>query len=293
MSAQNLVSNGSFENFYSCPNSTNQVDSCIDWHLILNTPDYFASCSPYPVSVPDNFAGSQTSFEGNAYVGLYTYIWWASYREIFGQELKDILVTGNLYRVSMRVSRGNWTNDAQNQAASNKLGIRFTTFEHTISNPPSINNYAQLHVDSILTDTLGWTLLKWEFIADSQYTHFYVGNFFDDSMTDTMNIGWVNGNAYYFIDSINIICIEEGCFTGDGMVDRNNVNIFQHSETLEVSTNGQLRNTLFLINVAGQIVSNQEFGDRTKLDISKLDSGLYIAIVRTEHFALVKKIVVN
>ncbi len=73
--AQNLIPNGSFEQFTSCPRTTGQVDSAIGWHNVLNTPDYFATCSPYPVSIPDNVCGSQMPFDGSGYMGLYTYAW--------------------------------------------------------------------------------------------------------------------------------------------------------------------------------------------------------------------------
>src|SRR5262249_851031 len=98
VSGQNLLPNGSFELYYSCPTHTNEVDSCKGWHGVLNTPDYFNTCSNYPVSIPDNIAGDQLPFEGNAYAGLATYTAPNSnYREIIGSQLIGTLIPGNTY----------------------------------------------------------------------------------------------------------------------------------------------------------------------------------------------------
>ncbi len=213
-SSPKSLPNCSFEQFTSCPWTTGQVDSAIGWHNVLNTPDYFATCSPYPVSIPDNVCGSKMPFDGSGYMGLYTYAWAFPNnqgREIIGCQLCDTLIPGDTYLVYMSVSRGNWTNQAYNVAASNKLGFRFTTFEHTLSYPPSINNYAQLYVDSIVTDTLNWVLLHWEYVPDSAYTHVYVGN--TDTLVINAPLGQF-GQAYYFIDSVNITCINKDCTTG-------------------------------------------------------------------------------
>src|SRR5207248_2645120 len=120
---QNLVPNGSFEQHTSCPDNTSEVDSVIGWRQILNTPDYYNTCATVNyVSVPDNVCGSQMPFEGNAYIGLYSYNWNSFYREIVGTQLIDTLIIGNTYHASFRLSKGNHTPQANNNAASNKLG---------------------------------------------------------------------------------------------------------------------------------------------------------------------------
>src|ERR1017187_6258780 len=67
----NLVQNGSFEQFTHCINTNGEVDSCIGWHAIKNSPDYFNSCTNYfGATVPYNYCGYQEPFEGHAYMGL-------------------------------------------------------------------------------------------------------------------------------------------------------------------------------------------------------------------------------
>ena len=278
--------NGSFEDFYSCPDNTQQVDSCKFWHEILNTPDYFVSCSPWPVSVPINVCGDQLPFQGNAYVGIITYDHIGFYREILGSKLSDTMTIGATYYISIRVSRGNWTDQAWNTIASNKLGIRFTTFEHTISSPPSINNYANVFCDTIITDTLNWVLLQWSFMADSSYTHLYIGNFFDDANTDTVIINAPNGNefrhAYYFIDSVNVICSSPVCLTSiQTSYATNDPLLYSSDEYLIIEIPPHISGKFYLINLLGQIINFQNISGKSKLNMQMLPKGIYVAKIVT------------
>jgi hypothetical protein len=222
--AQNLVPNGSFELQYSCPTGMNEVDTCISWHKFggipggPGTPDYFDSCSAGLNGVPNNVCGTQVPFDGSAYMGIYTFEYSYWYREYIGAELLDTLLPANNYSISMRVSRGNRTTFQTDACvASNRMGIRFTTYAYPLDTILPINNYAQVYEDSILIDTLDWVLLHWNFVADSAYTHLYIGNFFESDSTDTLQINCLvpPGRAYYYIDSVNVACISSNCFTGN------------------------------------------------------------------------------
>ncbi|HLP22036.1 MAG TPA: T9SS type A sorting domain-containing protein [Chitinophagales bacterium] len=289
--AQNLVPNPSFEEMYNCPNSSDQVDSCIGWHRVLNTPDYFTLCSPYPVSVPDNFVGFQFPYDGSSYIGLITYEWWQFYREIVGTQLNDTLTVGNSYTISMRVSRGNWTNQNYNCSASNKLGIRLTTYPYTQSFPPVIDNHAQIYTDSILEDTLNWVLLSAEFIADSSYKYLYLGNFFDDEHTDTAVINaplGQFGTAYYFIDSINVFCNDPKCITAVSELVNSNIMFDLITKSLVVTSNMNKGGLLNIFNHGGQLIKSNEIAGNTVIDLSDFSDGIY-----TVQLIIAGKVVVN
>lgn len=295
--AQNsLVPNGSFEEFTSCPWNLSQVDSSIGWHRVLNTPDYFATCAPYPVSIPSTIAGFQQSQYGNAYMGLYTYIWYEFWREIIGTELTTPMIPGNVYSVSMRVSRGNSTSMAWNCAASNKLGMRFTTNEYTLADSIPIDNYAQVYVDSFVTDTLNWVLLQWNYEADSAYTHVYIGNFFDDAHTDTLVINPVylqDCLSYYFIDSVNIICLSASCVTNISELGLNNVAIRYDVNEEQVYISGEVKKAEVVVcNVVGQIIEKENTVGNVTIDASQWSKGIYLVEIKTEKLMVVKKILV-
>src|SRR5437016_2157865 len=106
--AQNLVPNGSFEEHLDCPTYVGQIDSFINWYGyggipgFPGTPDYFNSCAPPVVSIPNNCMGVQGAFEGNSYIGVYTFDYSFWYREYVGCQLLEALIPGNNYSVSMR-----------------------------------------------------------------------------------------------------------------------------------------------------------------------------------------------
>ncbi|MEO5675110.1 MAG: T9SS type A sorting domain-containing protein [Chitinophagales bacterium] len=303
LQSQNLVPNGSFEEFYSCPWTTGQVDTCLDWQgmggfdnlpQFPGTPDYFASCAPLIISVPDNYFGSQSAFEGNAYVGIYTfdYVWW--YREIIGTKLMSPIIPGDNYHISMRVSRGNWTQYATgNCVASNKIGIRFTNSPYSQTNLPLINNQAQLFEDFLITDTLNWVLLTWNFIPDSAYNYLYIGNFFDDAHTDTVSVNCpFPGHSYYFIDSLNVICTDENCFTNSLNVINQEINILYDHESKTIFLNYTQKVVFVLINAVGEVVLKMSDAGTDHINASQLSRGVYLAKLSTEQKIMVKKIFV-
>jgi OmpA-OmpF porin, OOP family len=71
---QNLVNNGSFEEFVKCPRSYTEKGEVFElpsWYSpSKSTPDYFNSCNNLDVGVPRNIMGYQLARDGNAYVGL-------------------------------------------------------------------------------------------------------------------------------------------------------------------------------------------------------------------------------
>jgi hypothetical protein len=271
----NLVPNGSFEEYTQCPDNTSQVDSCVGWYSVYYSPDYYAECAPYPVAVPDNFCGYQHAFDGSAYIGLLTYVWYfEDGREFIGTQLLDTLIPGNTYHVSMRVSRGNWTTQAYNCAASNKLGMLFSTQQYTLNEPPPVSNFAHVYEDLILTDTLNWILLSWNFIADSAYTWVYIGNFFSDDQTDTAVINaplGQFGDAYYFIDSVNINCLDKECFTS--VHDPSSETAFTYQSTTYACFSEEA-GTVTVYNLNGKIILRSQIDKFMYLP--DMPAGLYI-----------------
>jgi len=69
--SQNLVLNGSFEQYSTCPNSTGQLPYCNNWQFSGASTDYYNNCAGGAfVSVPQNLQGFQYSSHGNGYLGM-------------------------------------------------------------------------------------------------------------------------------------------------------------------------------------------------------------------------------
>lgn len=200
--AQNLVPNPGFEMYDTCPNTVGQFNFTTNWNILYNSPDYYNSCCTNPlVSVPYNMLGYQYADSGNAYAGFWCYSD-PLYREIIGTQLTSPLVVGQKYYVRFRI---NLSLNYNSNSACDKVGLRFTTVQHSPTNPPPINNTADIYTTNIITDTLNWTTVSGSFIANAAYSFIEIGNFFDNANTNIQVIRFQNSDyAYYYIDNVCI-----------------------------------------------------------------------------------------
>lgn len=108
--AQNILFNGSFEDFSECPKDLGQLELCLNWYIPNNsTPDIFKNCEVDTslVNVPNNFCGYQEPFQGSAYAGLILFHGkdiYKNYREYIQGEFKEVLEDSARYRISFYVS---------------------------------------------------------------------------------------------------------------------------------------------------------------------------------------------
>ncbi len=207
LQAQNLVPNGGFEDYYSCPSNYSQVDSCIFWiNPTLSTPDYFNQCATVPtLSIPKNNYGYQTPKSGNAYCGIITYFpsEFQNYREYIEVPLKSSLIANVCYHVSFYVNLSN-----SSKKSSKNIGAYFSD-----SIIKDINCYCPLpftpqfsNQSSNLPDTLSWTLIEGDFIAGGGEKYMIIGNFSNDASTSTANVnsnGWLS-HVYLYIDEVSV-----------------------------------------------------------------------------------------
>ena len=74
VSGQNVIPNGNFEQYNSCPITVAQLDTKLTGWSSINSYDYYNACSTGPdVAVPTNNAGYQSAASGNGYVGILDY----------------------------------------------------------------------------------------------------------------------------------------------------------------------------------------------------------------------------
>jgi hypothetical protein len=289
---QNLVPNGSFEDFTSCPSDLDQIDNLYGWYKILNTPDNFNECATvWYASVPNNLAGAQEPFEGNGYAGCATFDFTFNYREIFGTELIDTLNPLKTYQVSMRVSRANGYIFT---AASNKLGIKFTTKALTLGNTQVVDNFAQLYSDTFITDSTNWVLLHWNYTPDSPYSHVYIGNFFDDAHTDTIALGGFPASVYYYIDSVIIECVGNDCISNLSNDDNAPAHIQFSSDGSSISISFSA-GVLALVNLAdiyGRVVFSEHSYSSLKIPTKFFSSGIYLLQIQIDKDRFIKKIII-
>lgn len=270
----NLVPNPSFEDTVACPNAGNQVDRAVGWYPSRNSPDYFNGCDWINglLGVPYNALGFQYANTGVAYCGIVSFAHNApNYRETFTCKLTSALVIGKKYDVSFYAS---WS--GKYRMASNKLGILFSTSNYDTSINAPIGNYSQVYTDSIITDSVNWTLIHKSFIADSNYTYLSVGSFFDSSMVDTIH-PIPSSLAYYYIDDVSVTAdtttsVLELDPVGNLKIYPNPVTDFVFIESINNSFS-----TIELFDTTNKLIlkSTIEFKARSKLDLTKLKSSIY------------------
>jgi gliding motility-associated-like protein len=205
---QNLVPNGDFEQYWGCPISHSQIDSCKYWTFAtVPSCEYFNRCSSLSsnVGIPKNTGGIQESHSGNAYCGIITYYNEVSqnYREYIEVPLKSPLIANTCYHISFYI------NSADNRRlTSGNIGAYFSTTLISDSNnyyplpfSPQFNNSA-----TILPDTVNWLLVDGDIIAQGGERYLIIGNFNNDANTTASLInpsGWLD-QVYLYIDDVSV-----------------------------------------------------------------------------------------
>ncbi len=294
-SAQNLVPNYSFEVYDTCPSFDGAVRYAIGWNIngINNTPDYYNSCSAN-FSTPQNSAGYQIPFEGQAYCGFYTY-WFPNpaYREYLGTQLETPLNIGIKYFVSFYISLSNYV------CGTNKIGILFSTNPYYFNGlNPTYINMAQIFTQNIIIDTLNWVKISGSFIADSSYKYISIGNFFDNANTDT--IIWIGTScvAYYYLDDICISTDSLVCnpvSVDDNKFSLLNISVFPNPVEDFVYFKGiQDQTNCRVFNLQSKLIKDIGFvKNNVPYSVSDLSSGVYFFQFIEGNIFSYKKIVIN
>lgn len=208
VTAQNLVPNGSFEEFQECPDGVPSDFGVDDWIPSRFSYDNFSSCAEEWVGVPSNLWGFQEAIDGESYVGVGTYRASSDDREHLLVELEASLTIGETYYFSMYCSPGEtWgigTNGLGFMLTNTPYFHDFDGFEFS-GNPSPVDRptYAS---PELISDTIGWTQVKSSFIADSAYQYLVIGAFDGEFETDTvhLNEGADSNIALHFIDDVGL-----------------------------------------------------------------------------------------
>jgi len=279
--AQNLVPNGSFEQYTNCPNNVSQISQAIGWTGY--SAELFNACSISGFySVPSNFFGFQNASDGNAYAGIYTYnITHPNYREYVQEELSSPLIAGHKYYVSMKVSL------AYFDCATNNLCIYFTNALLDTFAPSPVNNNPIINSLLPITDTVNWVVISGVFNAQSSFQYVVVGNCLNDSLIAIE--GGPNCSSYYYIDEI---CVSEDsleCELNDGThsISEDQVVIFPNPASTTIYFNHGEKLSGILINSMGQVV--KIFNEEPDVDVSHIPNGIYVFEIKIKGKIIRKK----
>lgn len=210
-SQQNLVLNPSCEDYSSCPNALTQINLLYNIASpSINTPDFFHVCYTNPnnnASVPSNFCGYQSPMTGDAYVGIGMIFNGTNNREYVTFLLSDSLIEDKLYQISLYVSCAD-----SFKYSTDKIGAYlhnnsfFQNDFYYLAFQPQIEN----SVGNFVNDKVNWMKIEEIFIASGGEKFITIGNFYPDSLTDTISFNndpvssSNKGGAYYFIDDVSV-----------------------------------------------------------------------------------------
>lgn len=303
----NLVPNGSFEQYSSCPNGGSQIANSIGWFPFSGTPDYFDSCSaPGFVSVPYNIAGIRYAADGGAYCLLQSYVEgdsiYSNYeREIVGGQLSTPMVIGQKYYVSFKVNLI-LKSDLGANLATNKLGALFSTVSYSNTDSSTIvpvNNFAHVYSDSVINDTLNWSMISGSFIADSAYYYISIGNFFKyQYMTVIAPISTpFIPTACYFIDDVRVSTDSVFTVTNSELISKENSLSFYpnpSSGIVRIKTpNLQSNSIIYVYNLLGQEVYSSVIKKNDNIDLSFLNVGLYNVVINSSSLQYSNKLLIQ
>lgn len=203
--AQNLVPNNSFETYTMCPTTWAQVNYAIPWsNPLTNSADYFNACSSSSYSVPKAGSGYQYAKSGNAFVGLFSYNGIGfNYREYVQTQLATTLTVSNYYLIKFYCSSMGMLTYATNNISLNfsNASINNTGTGNVLNLTPHIYKFN----NPIIQDSTNWVEIMGLYKSIGNEAFITIGNFKDDTNTDTLNLGNVNyKGAYYYIDDVSV-----------------------------------------------------------------------------------------
>jgi hypothetical protein len=281
-SAQNLVPNGSFEQFTSCPNGYNQIDFASNWFNPCVPPygsigtesgssDYFNACDSFNFSVPNNIQGFQPARTGHGYAGLIPYFSISTFREYIEVQLTTPLIAGENYYFEMYVNVSN-----NSRYAIDALSAYFsdTIISGLHSHLPLPYNPQISNLNGIISDTTNWVLINGNFIASGGELFLLIGNFNDD-----LNTNWLQltsnllQRSYYYIDDVSLTLatsIEES-----GNATTASVFPSPFNNTLNVKVNSTKPCQIIVYDITGRIINQQLFSNEITLNTMQLTKGVY------------------
>lgn len=285
VNSQNLVPNGSFENYTECPQI--QGDFEVDnWYNILNhsgTADFFHTCSSGIYTVPMSLFGNQNPKDGNAFGGMSCFNNLTfELREYMQVELINPLEENKFYKLSFFVSLGD-----NEQFALNHIGgaLTQTAIEgnNTLDHLPIM---PQVFAEDVITDKDNWIEISGVFQASGGESFLTIGVFSSDEEISTVSFPESeNAVSYYFVDSVSIIETEESNLEENCLTILNPVYEYLHLN----SSNSIESLDIILFDISGKRIKKKISGN--EVYIGDLSEGVYIIHYKCGTESYYKKII--
>ena len=280
--SQELIPNGDFEEFTSCPTGQGQLDSLLHWFKPTGgTTDFYHACSPLSnFQVPNNILGYQPALSGDGYAGAILYSSNTfNYREYMECKLNEPMVVGTPYYISINVNVPNYS-----KLATENIEVYFSDTLITGVFGSSVLPYEPQLINSLglITDTVNWVELSWIYTANGGEEYMIIGNFNDDanSTTDFIN-PFVSGatQAYLFFDNISL-----SVFTGSESIETDLFSTYPNpvENDLFIRSKNNVPYTIFIYDILGTRQYEARLTVNDRHDLSDLKPGVYLVHLKSE-----------
>jgi Secretion system C-terminal sorting domain len=246
MQAQtNLVLNPSFEQYSGCPTNIDQIKYAEHWNGIDTLwspgdsdiyepyclPEYCNVCvsNYFCCSIPGSVWYYQYPRTGLGMTQVTMYFddsySQPSQRDYLQGKLYSTLVAGRTYCLTFYVNFEGSGNTTPSCYAVDHIGAYLDdgSIDTNTTNCgyPQSQYTPQVYTNTIITDTVNWTMIQGRFTANGNERFITIGNFFDDAHTDVVNYcgPMANNWGLYLIDDVSVIPSDATANAGpDGVV---------------------------------------------------------------------------
>ena len=205
---ENLVPNGGFETFETCPDNISHKLKANDvliphWYTpTRGTPDYYNACSEsWKAKTGENWIGIMEPSDGDGYVGLLIE---DAVREYVQVKLKEPLKAGHVYALSCEVAHATKTTFTSN-------GISLLLTHNPLVNDDYVNLFARPSMginnyDQTLLEN-GWSRYSTEYVATGGEQYLTVGNVHLHSKKQKHKFNYDHDYSYYFVDEVEVALV--------------------------------------------------------------------------------------
>ncbi len=290
--SQNLIANGSFENYTAPVNCTGggggfdnytafPVNHVVDNWYSLNSPDYFSQlCSGVNNDgSPVNIFGYSQAKQGSNYTGAILFQANTEMKEYMYQQLTTPLQANKVYCLNFYVSRvDRVTHSIHSIGAYFSNNAMSTGSLGYVAVTPQVVNQS-----GFITDTIGWTEIQGCFTAVGGEQYITVGNFNSNANTDTLYVGTNNAlsgaykYAYYYID--DFFLYDQSTVGIDELTKENIFEVYPNPNNgmMQLSYSITEKAEFILTDITGRIINSYTL-DETQKSITINEQGLQVGI---------------
>jgi hypothetical protein len=204
--SQNIVVDGSFEDYYKCPESLGSFN-LLSW-MPIKSPDYYNICdssNTKTMGIPKNIGGFQYPYNGDGYAGFYLFK--LNQGDIEAGEFIQTMLAKKLsinrcYMVSFYLSM----QDFVSNAAIKEVGCFFSM--NSINNEVFLDTIKPqvVNINNTIYDTTNWIQVKGAFLAQGNEEFLTIGNFFIQRQLTyiTIPLNATAAKAFYYIDAVSV-----------------------------------------------------------------------------------------